>query len=59
MSSRKGVCVVQPRKLDEFDSVLKTTKAAMLVLGQPLLAMLYEQRSARGQLDYQLERVSP
>ena len=58
MSSRKGVCVVQPRKLDEFDSVLKTTKAAMLVLGQPLLAMLYEQRSA-SQLDYQLERVSP
>ncbi|CAE7040590.1 unnamed protein product [Symbiodinium sp. KB8] len=60
MSSRKGtLCFVQPQTLDEFGSVLKTTKAPMLDLGQPLLAVLYEQRSARGQRDHRLERASP
>ena len=60
MSSRKGaLCVVQPQTLDEFGAVLKTTKAPMLDLGQPLLAVLYEQRSARGQRDHRLERTSP
>ena len=60
MSSQIGALfLLQPQKLDEFDSVLKAAKAALLVLGQPLLAMLYEQRAARGQLDNQLEWVSP
>ena len=46
MSSQIGALfLLQPQKLDEFDSVLKAAKAALLVLGQPLLAMLYEQRS--------------